>query len=124
MVTVNTVIISRKGIREQPISTQGKEDIRPGISYLYPSSIAQNGLRSHLNTLRSEGCSAPIFSLSSHSVFEDNVCKISKDLARVSPVIFISKRLNETRACMATRPSTTGAAIARSAVALDEDPAN
>eukprot|EP00965_Chrysotila_dentata_P144544 4774330-Pleurochrysis_carterae.AAC.1 len=105
MVTVDTVIISREVLRGQPISTQGKEDIQPVISRLYSSSIAQNGLRSHLNSPRSGGSSAPICSLSSHSVFGNH-------------------RLTEMWACVVTRPSTTGAAIAWGTKALDEDPAN
>eukprot|EP00965_Chrysotila_dentata_P219869 6191403-Pleurochrysis_carterae.AAC.1 len=42
------------------------ETLRCHVSY--PSSVAQNGLRSHLNSSRSGGFSASIFSLFSHSI--------------------------------------------------------
>eukprot|EP00965_Chrysotila_dentata_P124289 4108868-Pleurochrysis_carterae.AAC.1 len=71
-----------------------KEDIRPDLSHLYPSSTGQNGLRSHLNSSRNGGFFAPNF------------------------------WTERAWAGIVTLPSTTGAAIARSAEALYEDPAN
>eukprot|EP00965_Chrysotila_dentata_P192749 6175351-Pleurochrysis_carterae.AAC.2 len=72
MLTSGTVKIFRKGLRgtkfwesssgwtgltlltsRLPISTQGKKNIRPDLSRLYPLSVTQNGLRSHLNSSRS-----------------------------------------------------------------------
>eukprot|EP00965_Chrysotila_dentata_P131676 4353737-Pleurochrysis_carterae.AAC.1 len=70
----------------------------------HPSSVAQNGLRSHLNSSRRVGFSAPMFSLSSHSVFGDHT--------------------EWTVGVRGDTPLTAGAAIARSAEALDEDRAN
>eukprot|EP00965_Chrysotila_dentata_P023349 773880-Pleurochrysis_carterae.AAC.1 len=62
--------------------------------------------------------------MSSHSVFGDHVCQISKNLARVSAVNFDFQGTERTWAGMVTRPSTTGAAIDGSVEALDEDPSN
>eukprot|EP00965_Chrysotila_dentata_P103600 3419271-Pleurochrysis_carterae.AAC.5 len=36
-----------------PISTQGKENMRPDLTRFYPSSVTQNGLRSYLSSSRS-----------------------------------------------------------------------
>eukprot|EP00965_Chrysotila_dentata_P026964 894969-Pleurochrysis_carterae.AAC.1 len=82
----------------QPILTKGKEDIRPDLFYVsYPSSVAQTGLRSHLSSSRSGGSFAPIFSLASRSDLGDHMCQFSKNLTRVSPVIFDSEGLNVTK---------------------------
>eukprot|EP00965_Chrysotila_dentata_P181445 5989134-Pleurochrysis_carterae.AAC.1 len=82
------------------------------------------GSTSHLNSWRSRGSSAPSFCLSSHSALGDHSCRISKNLARVSHVTFDFQGTEGTWADMVTRPTTTGAAIARVAGALDEDQAN
>eukprot|EP00965_Chrysotila_dentata_P033567 1117942-Pleurochrysis_carterae.AAC.1 len=64
MLTAGTVKLSREGLKGQPISTPGKEDIRADILHLYPPSIAKNGLRQNLNSSRTGGSAAPILSLS------------------------------------------------------------
>eukprot|EP00965_Chrysotila_dentata_P101508 3351176-Pleurochrysis_carterae.AAC.2 len=109
---------------DNPYRPWGRKISDPTYYVLYPSSVAQNGLRSRLNSSRSGGFSAPICSLSSHSVFGDHVCQISKKLARVSPVNFDIRETEWTVGVRGDTPETAGAAIARSTEALDEDQTN
>eukprot|EP00965_Chrysotila_dentata_P219177 6190977-Pleurochrysis_carterae.AAC.1 len=110
-----------------PISTQGKESIRPDSSR-WPSyliSVTHNGrLRLYFNSSRCGSSFALTFYLARDSDIPDHLCQFLEESARGSPLSFDSRKLYRQKLSNGTRTAIVGAASARSVEALDEARAN